>query len=82
MALYGDMGNINAVSLPRLQAEAEVGMYDMIFHVGDFAYNMEDVNTFGCLFFQSVIFLSSRTMVNAGMSSCDKSNLWQLTSLT
>ena len=38
------MGNVNAVSLPRLQRETQSGMYDMILHVGDFAYDMNDDN--------------------------------------
>lgn len=41
-AVFGDMGNINAQSLPRLQEEAVRGMYDAILHVGDFAYDMQD----------------------------------------
>eukprot|EP00096_Caligus_rogercresseyi_P011172 TRINITY_DN4316_c0_g1_i2.p1 TRINITY_DN4316_c0_g1~~TRINITY_DN4316_c0_g1_i2.p1 ORF type:complete len:402 (+),score=43.41 TRINITY_DN4316_c0_g1_i2:106-1206(+) len=40
MALFGDMGNVNAQSLPRLQKDTQNGMYDVIFHVGDFAYDM------------------------------------------
>jgi hypothetical protein len=43
-ALFGDMGNVNAVSLPRLQKETQSGMYDMIIHVGDFAYDMDSVS--------------------------------------
>ena len=43
MALYGDMGNVNAVSLPTLQKEAQSGRYDLILHVGDFAYDMYNV---------------------------------------
>ena len=74
IAIYGDMGNTNAQSLPRLQRyiqynhrfscsfdffhrkihifpsfirqyfrEAQEGMYDMVIHVGDFAYNMDTV---------------------------------------
>ncbi|XP_076463658.1 acid phosphatase type 7-like isoform X2 [Babylonia areolata] len=39
-ALYGDLGNKNAQSLPRLQLEAEQGMYDAVLHIGDFAYDM------------------------------------------
>ena len=38
------MGNKNAVSLPALQRDTQSGMYDMILHVGDFAYNMNDVS--------------------------------------
>ena len=41
--LYGDMGNVNAKSIPRLQRETQAGLYDMIIHVGDFAYNMDTV---------------------------------------
>ena len=44
LAIYGDMGNINAVSLPRLQRETQSGLYDMILHVGDFAYDMNNEN--------------------------------------
>lgn len=43
IAIYGDLGNVNAQSLPRLQAETQAGVYDAIIHVGDFAYNMDDV---------------------------------------
>ncbi|KAK7104144.1 hypothetical protein V1264_018908 [Littorina saxatilis] len=39
-AMYGDLGNINAQSLPRLQLETEQDKYDAILHVGDFAYDM------------------------------------------
>jgi hypothetical protein len=45
-AIFGDMGNTNAQSLPRLQEETMLGYYDAILHVGDFAYNMDDVNFF------------------------------------
>ena len=35
-ALYGDLGNINAQSLPRLQLETEKDMYDAILHIGQY----------------------------------------------
>jgi hypothetical protein len=38
------MGNENAVSLGRLQEETQSGMYDVLIHNGDFAYDMENVN--------------------------------------
>jgi hypothetical protein len=41
LAIYGDMGNINAQSLTRLQREVQMDMYDAIIHVGDFAYDMD-----------------------------------------
>ncbi|XP_063538363.1 acid phosphatase type 7-like isoform X2 [Cydia strobilella] len=43
-AIYGDLGNKNAHSLPYLQEEAERGNFDLILHVGDFAYDMHDDN--------------------------------------
>jgi len=33
-AVYGDLGNINAQSIPRLQTDVERGLYDAILHVG------------------------------------------------
>lgn len=43
LAIYGDMGNIDARSLPQLQKEAQDGIYDAVLHIGDFAYDMETV---------------------------------------
>lgn len=43
-AVFGDMGNVNAQSLPRLQEETMQGFYDAILHVGDFAYDMHTDN--------------------------------------
>eukprot|EP00092_Neocalanus_flemingeri_P000642 GFUD01000684.1.p1 GENE.GFUD01000684.1~~GFUD01000684.1.p1 ORF type:complete len:450 (+),score=123.28 GFUD01000684.1:126-1475(+) len=44
LALFGDMGNENAVSLPMIQREVGEGVYDAIIHVGDMAYDMADKN--------------------------------------
>lgn len=44
IVLFGDMGNENAQSLPRLQEETQRGYYDAIIHVGDFAYDMNTDN--------------------------------------
>lgn len=44
IALYGDMGNENIQSIPRLQEETQRGLYDAIIHVGDFAYDMDSDN--------------------------------------
>ncbi|XP_014257368.1 acid phosphatase type 7-like [Cimex lectularius] len=44
LAIYGDMGNINARSLPILQEEIQRNMYDAVIHVGDMAYDMNDNN--------------------------------------
>ncbi|XP_066438022.1 acid phosphatase type 7 isoform X2 [Eleutherodactylus coqui] len=42
LAVFGDMGNENPQSLSRLQKETQMEMYDAIFHVGDFAYDMDE----------------------------------------
>ncbi|XP_015910292.2 acid phosphatase type 7 [Parasteatoda tepidariorum] len=44
LVVYGDLGNINAQSLPRLQEEVQRGFYDALLHVGDMAYNMDTDN--------------------------------------
>lgn len=44
LAIFGDLGNENARSLPYLQEEVQRGMYDAILHVGDFAYDMNSVS--------------------------------------
>lgn len=46
LAVFGDMGNYNAISLPALQLETQMGMYDAILHVGDFAYDFHTVFIF------------------------------------
>ncbi|XP_074659811.1 acid phosphatase type 7-like [Tubulanus polymorphus] len=43
-AFFGDMGIENARSLPRLLKDVQAEMYDAIFHIGDFAYDMADDN--------------------------------------
>lgn len=49
-AVFGDMGNVNAQSIPRLQEETMLGFYDAVLHVGDFAYDMATVNMHIILF--------------------------------
>ncbi|XP_075547053.1 acid phosphatase type 7 isoform X2 [Dermacentor variabilis] len=44
LAVFGDMGNVNAQSLPFLQEEAQKGTIHAALHVGDFAYNMDSDN--------------------------------------
>lgn len=44
IGLYGDFGLSNHQSLQRLQMDHSKGMYDAIFHVGDFAYDMDSDN--------------------------------------
>ncbi|XP_073980741.1 acid phosphatase type 7-like [Rhodnius prolixus] len=44
LAVYGDLGNVNARSLPRLQEETQRHVYDAIIHAGDLAYDMKDKN--------------------------------------
>lgn len=42
--IYGDMGLVNPQSLPRLINDTENGMYDVLLHVGDFAYDLHSDN--------------------------------------
>ncbi|XP_059062839.1 acid phosphatase type 7-like [Achroia grisella] len=42
IAIYGDMGVNNSMSLPYLKEDVAEDKYDMILHVGDFAYDMNE----------------------------------------
>ncbi|KAF6211623.1 hypothetical protein GE061_012136 [Apolygus lucorum] len=42
--VYGDMGSENAVSVPRIQKDAQSHAIDAVIHVGDFAYDLHDKN--------------------------------------
>jgi len=44
MAVFGDLGSVNAKSLSYLQEETQHGKYDAFLHVGDFAYDMDSDN--------------------------------------
>ncbi|XP_049875404.1 acid phosphatase type 7-like [Pectinophora gossypiella] len=43
-AIYGDLGNENAKSLPYIQIETQDDLYDFVLHVGDFAYDLHSKN--------------------------------------
>uniref|UniRef100_A0A914XYM1 Purple acid phosphatase n=1 Tax=Panagrolaimus superbus TaxID=310955 RepID=A0A914XYM1_9BILA len=54
-AVYGDMGNINARSLGKIQRLAQDGDFDMILHVGDLAYNLDTSDgTYGDVFMRQI----------------------------
>lgn len=42
--VVGDMGNVNAASLPYLQRDIQNNQMDFLYHIGDFAYNMDSDN--------------------------------------
>ncbi|CAG2106887.1 unnamed protein product, partial [Medioppia subpectinata] len=44
LAVFGDMGAVNAQSFPRLEQDVRRHRYDAIIHVGDFAYDMDSDN--------------------------------------
>jgi hypothetical protein len=50
LAIYGDLGRDNAQSVPRLTKDVQNNMYDVIFHIGDFAYDMHSVLTHSCIY--------------------------------
>ncbi|XP_014275508.1 acid phosphatase type 7 [Halyomorpha halys] len=55
IAVYGDMGNENARSLPFLQLEAQTGSIDAVIHIGDLAYDMDtDNGKFGDEFMRQI----------------------------
>jgi len=39
--VFGDLGVENGRSVPQLLDEAQHGMYHAVFHIGDFAYDMD-----------------------------------------
>ena len=39
MAVFGDLGSVNAKSLSYLQEETQAGKYDAFLHVGKFFFN-------------------------------------------
>merc|ERR1712226_1314823 len=41
-AIYGDLGVQNHVSLPKLIQDLDDGVYDMVMHLGGFAYDMNE----------------------------------------
>lgn len=44
-AVYGDLGNVNGQSIPRLQQEVHRNNFDAILHVGDMAYDLHTVGS-------------------------------------
>jgi hypothetical protein len=55
MVVYGDMRKDNAQSMARLQEETQQGHFDLILHVGDMAYDMNDDNArYGDQFMNSI----------------------------
>ena len=43
IVLFGDLGHINAQSLPRLKMEAMQGLYDAVFHIGSCILKMKKI---------------------------------------
>lgn len=44
LLVYGDLGFVNAQSVPRITKEVTSGTIDAILHIGDFAYDMHNEN--------------------------------------
>uniref|UniRef100_A0A1I7RSK0 Purple acid phosphatase n=1 Tax=Bursaphelenchus xylophilus TaxID=6326 RepID=A0A1I7RSK0_BURXY len=54
-AVYGDLGNRNGRSLGRLQRGAQDGLYDVVLHVGDMAYDLDtEKGNFGDEFLRQI----------------------------
>lgn len=54
VAVYGDMGVVNAQILPSIQEAVEHHKFDTIIHLGDFAYDMKDVSSHSCRHFITI----------------------------
>jgi len=39
-AVFGDMGNVNAQSIGRLQEETQAGHFDAVLHVGELSWDV------------------------------------------
>lgn len=44
IAVFGDLGNKNGISIAPLQEESQKGHFDLLWHVGDMAYNLDTDN--------------------------------------
>lgn len=42
MAVYGDLGDTNSMSLSMIESSVYKGGIDGVIHVGDFAYDLQD----------------------------------------
>ena len=61
IGLYGDLGLENEVSLSRLEEAVALNTFEVIMHVGDFAYDLDDEGGVqGQQFMQSIESLASR----------------------
>jgi len=55
IAAFGDMGSVNAQSIPRLEEEIAQNTIDVVLHVGDFAYDLNtDQGYVGDAFMQQI----------------------------
>jgi hypothetical protein len=55
IAVYGDLGYENGVSIPQLKTDVKNGLYDAILHVGDIAYDLNtDGGSIGDLFMREI----------------------------
>ena len=75
IAVYGDMGVTNHVALPKVTQETEKGVIDMILHVGDIAYNMdEQLGVQGDMFMNLIQPVASRVPYNFLVGNHEKHN--------
>uniref|UniRef100_A0A914WR41 Purple acid phosphatase n=1 Tax=Plectus sambesii TaxID=2011161 RepID=A0A914WR41_9BILA len=55
VCIFGDLGIVNGVSFGRLQRDAQRGAFDLVIHVGDFAYDLSAENgTWGDQFMRQI----------------------------
>ncbi|XP_075261962.1 acid phosphatase type 7-like isoform X2 [Convolutriloba macropyga] len=69
-SIYGDLGVMNHVSVPKLIQDVETGVYDMVLHIGDLAYDMYERNGIqGDLFMNLVQPIATKVPYNVAVGN-------------
>ncbi|XP_075249062.1 acid phosphatase type 7-like isoform X1 [Convolutriloba macropyga] len=75
VAVFGDMGVENHVSLDKLMQDREKGVYDLVWHIGDIAYNMNELmGARGDMFMRLVQPIASRVPYSVIPGNHEKTN--------
>lgn len=59
IVMFGDLGNVNAQSLPRLQSE--VDMYDAVLHIGKYVKHYSVTTAFNCISQRGIVMFDVNT---------------------
>ena len=74
-AIYGDMGFQNAVAFDKIKQDVDKDLYDIILHIGDFAYDMvEFLGAKGDRFMRMIEPVAARVPYNVAVGNHEKHN--------